>query len=492
MQITLYYGFAKKNNSTKLPGSGASSVTVTGYLKEPCSVMNPVIAIQNYNFVNGTVSPVQCVYAYIQEFNRYYFISDWIWNDGVWNVRMNVDVLGSWRTEIGTMSEYVLRTDSTSNFNPHVSDSAYPATTDFDIHEVTINNAFTNDLDVGCYVVGIISGDDVDSVGAISYYIMDSQQFGDLKQMLFSDANLQAMGILNQSGQQLVYDMSTEVLKTLYNPYQYIVSCMWFPFPDSSILDKTAVTSIDIGWWNYNLSGYRIYAQTTEFGENGPLPAHPQAATRGSYLNYAPYSRHTLIGRFGTVAIDTSYYKLGNAISIGYLIDLITGQCRTSIEVYESEGTGTPHHTVIAQRDFLIGVPIQLAQVGRDYLGAVSSGISTAAGAIGQAITGNVSGAISTLSNGVYNTVSTLMPQMETSGSNGNFISPSSQTRILSQFFRIVDENIHHMGRPLYAVCTINTLSGFVLCADGDIDLACMDEERDRIRAYMIGGFFWE
>ena len=502
MQIDFYTNFYKRSNSTLQPViGGAGNITekhtVTGNLKEPCSVLNPVIQLQNTPVLNH--NPSVCTYAYIAQFERYYFVSDWEWVDGLWQCSLKEDVLASFKTEIGEAREYILRSDSTTDYNPFISDSMYPATTLFSFNDDTIVSVFTSDPVSGCYVVGIISGASANAVGAITYYALTTTEFGALKDMLFSSANLQQMGIIDGQGADLV-DMSQQLVKAMYNPYQYIVSCMWFPFPVSSIpaAGKTTVSSIPLGWWSYSLSGTRIKAQVLEFGENAPLPQHPSASQRGLYLNYAPFTRRTVIGRFGTVPVDTSYFTAGDRISIGYHVDLITGQCRATIEVYT---TGEyARRLIIAERFFLLAVPIQLAQVATDYLGVAVSAIDTVkssitgavTGALGGGIVGAVAGSVANAASGIYNTIDALMPQMATSGANGSFIAPGTQTHVISQFFNPVDENIHHKGRPLCAMRQINTMSGFIMCADPDIELNCYDEERTEIGNYLISGFFWE
>lgn len=478
--------FAKKENSTKQPQSGG--LTVQGVLKEPCSIMNPVITIER---LSNDAVPSTYTYAYINKFSRYYFIEDWVWQNGLWEVHMKEDVLASFKTEIGAVTEYVLRTDSTTDFNGEITDTTYPATTDIVTNSFSLSNIFTTDLTVGCYIVGIISGGSSDAVGAISYFAMSSSEFGSLKSKLFSDDNLEIMGIIDSAGQTLVQDLSQEVLKTLYNPYQYIASCIWFPFGKSAITNKTSVSSIKIGWWDYPLTGDLLYAQTLELGnEQFAITAHPQAS-RGSYLNYSPYTKRTLIGRFGTVAVDNFCFVVGEKINISYVIDLITGQCYTRIAVRDESGN-TPSEKLIAERNFLIGVPIQIAQVGTDYLGTAVSAVNTVANTVSKATHLDIGGAISSGVSGIYNTLQSAMPQVETSGQNGSFLAPVNNTHVVEQFFQIVDEDIHHRGRPLCELRQLNTLSGFILCAEGELDISCYDNERKEIVRYLTTGFFWE
>lgn len=497
LHLNLYKQFAKKDNSTKQPNNQTLTLGLQGILKEPCSIMNPVVRIER---LTSDAMPFDYTYAKWVEAGRFYFVEDWTWVDGLWEVRLKEDVLATFKTEIGASTEYVLRTDSTSNFNGEITDTTYPATTDIVTNSYSLTNIFTTDITVGCYIVGIISGGQTNAVGAISYYAMSSSEFGALKQKLFSDDNLEIMGIIDSGGQQLVTDLSQEVLKTLYNPYQYIVSCIWFPFGKSAITTKTAVSAIKIGWWEYPLSGDRLYAQTLELGnEQFTITGHPQRS-RGAYLDYAPYTKRTLIGRFGTVAIDNSCFVNGNKINISYMIDLITGQCYTKISVRD-ETPSTPAEKLIAERNFLLGVPIQIAQVGTDYLGTAVQAVGTIGSAVGGmwqgfATNGGLSGAVGGLiqgaMSGIYNTIDTAMPQVETGGQNGSFLAPVNNTHVVEQFFKIVDEDIHHRGRPLCELRQLNTLSGFILCAEGELDLSCYDNERKEIMKYLTTGFFWE
>ena len=472
-------------------------------------MVNPILIIKG---TPAGWSPIWN-YAYIQVFQRYYFINNWTWLNGCWECDAVCDVLASFKTDIGNLSEYVVR--SASESNGAISDSMYPATTDFSVNARYTPNIFATNLAIGCYIVGIISGGSVNAVGAITYYAMDSAEFGALKDKLFSDDNLEIMHIIDAQGQALVTDISQEVLKTLYNPYQYIASCMWFPFAKSAITSKTPLTGIKIGWWDYpSLTGDRLYAQIISLDESINTTDHPQAAARGKYLNYSPYSTRVLIGRFGMVAINSEYFESGEDIGIGYDIDLITGQCRCPIERRYYIGSDL-HVDVLTERYFMIGVPIQIAQVGTDYLGTVSTaiqgikgiadGISSGAssgaqlgglvgpgGALAGGIVGGVLGGAGAAVTGIYNTLNAAMPIVETSGSNGSFLAPSTNTELLELFYTVVDDDNAQKGRPLCAVRQLNTLSGYIMVDSPDVQLPCMETERQQIASYMSGGFFYE
>lgn len=500
--INLYKGFGKKDNSTKIPPAGTLTYAVQGILKEPCSIMDPVIKIKR---LPNDANPAEYTYAKWIETDRYYFIEDWVWMDGLWEVHMKEDVLATFKTEIGNTTEYVLRTDSTTaDFNGAISDSVYPATTDFSITQVEFRNPFTppGQISDGTYIVGIINGDLQNSVGAISYYAMTALQFGGLKDILFSNDGLESMDLGETVANVFTWtaeDMSEQIFKTMYNPYQYIASCMWFPIDIDDIQGLSdTVNPIKIGWWDFNISGKRLQQMIGGFNDGVQmLPVHPQV-TRGKYLNYAPYTKYTLYGKFGALPIDTSYLEIGSYMINYYTVDYVTGQCL--FQVFVSETSSGTNRKLIAKTEFLIGVPIQIAQIGRDYLGlttnAIEAGKSMATGAmIGGAVAGTagaIIGALGTGGGAIYNTIDSAMPQLITSGVNGSFIETELSTILIAIHYVVVDEDIHHKGRPLCEMRQLNTLTGFILCAEGDIDISCYDNERKEIMQYLTEGFFWE
>ena len=501
MVINFYTTFYKKENSTKRPTEGFSLRTLTGHLRDGCSVVHPIIDIEPAG--TGQLQPYQYTYAQIPIFSRYYFVRDWRWNNGLWQVVMDEDILATWKTQIGVNTCYVLRHDSDTDYNEYVSDMAYPSTTEVVNDTYYMQNVFTDDLTVGCYIIGVVSNEPTESVGAITYYVMTHQQIGVLKNKLLTNENLNIMGIIDSGGQSLVTDIAPELVKTLYNPFQYIASCMWFPFPASALSSvSTVVNNIPLGWWTYPVSGNRIYANVYKiaFGESAPLHFHPQL-NRGWYFNYAPYTRRMLRGRFGQVVLDPSWFRRTfDEIDITYFIDIITGHCLAEIGTRYQDGD-TYISEKFTERTFMLGIPIQLAQIGVDYIGTGVSALNTVSsgleGALKGLITtgktsGAVAGAISSAASGVYNTLQSAMPQMETTGDNGSFIAAGHLTEVINQFYLVVDEDIQHKGRPLCELRQLDTLSGFILCADGELDLYCLAEEKEAIAGYLTKGFFWE
>ena len=504
MVIEFYAGFGKRLNSTKLPGSGVTVRTLTGYLREPTSIMNPVIKIER---LPNDGTPTIYTYAYVPSFYRYYFVRDWRWVDGLWECDMEEDVLASFKTEIGNCNEYILRTDSTGNalnFNGAISDKMYPATTTYDVDQTALRNPFLDVISDGTYVIGVISGEASQSVGAISYFAMTSGQFGALKAILFSNNNLDIMGLLDpQTAQWAMTEMSEQIFRTMYNPFQYIVSCMWFPIQPSDFVGY-ARSSIRIGWWDYSDPDFptlgKLLSQQVITMHDGieQFPLHPQSLTRGSYLNHSPYTKRTLYGKFGSMVLDTSLLKDGDYCVCTYDVDVITGKC--IFRAFRSLSSDGANRKLLGKTEFLLGVPIQLAQVGVDYLGTAvhaidavrSAGIGALIGGATGGTAGAIAGGLITGAHGIYDTIDSAMPQMMTSGTNGSFAGVYVSTTLISVFFQITEENIEHKGRPLCEHRVINTLSGFIQCSEGDVNFSCFSAEKTRIGQFFTEGFFWE
>lgn len=93
MTITFYRNISEINAVNK---SLDELTTLFGTLREESSIIEPVINITDIDDFIGSMN-----YAYISEFNRYYFISNIeSISTGLWRVSLNVDVLYTYRDQI--------------------------------------------------------------------------------------------------------------------------------------------------------------------------------------------------------------------------------------------------------------------------------------------------------------------------------------------------------------------------------------------------------
>ena len=97
-----FYSLSKRDNSTKRPAA-AAVVTAACSLKDDCGIIRPVL------LVYGIANPSGLNYAYISDFSRYYYISEWTWKLGNWECQLYVDVLATYKDQIGAATEYIAR-----------------------------------------------------------------------------------------------------------------------------------------------------------------------------------------------------------------------------------------------------------------------------------------------------------------------------------------------------------------------------------------------
>lgn len=492
MQILLYSGFRKRENSTKTPLVTDATRTVNGYLREPCSIMNPVFKIERFP---SDASPQSFTYAYIGEFSRWYFVRDWTWAEGLWQCSLEVDVLSSFKTDIGNSQAYIER--CSHEYDGAITDKWYPATTNFSTERVSLASSWNGVAPSGgCYVLGIICNANRNTSqigGAVTYFVMTPAQLGSLMHYLLAD------GFLNDNGfpatmtpaQQLTQDTA----KALINPVQYIASCMWLPCP-ASVIGDGSNHPIVLGFYDLDSNvAVGQYLNVTAFTMNvtGQIPIHPQAATRGKYLNYAPYTRLTLnVPPFGSIPLDTSFCEIGSYLYCRVWCDPITGKATMRIELYP-DSTHVGSGAVVREVSTMMGVPIQLAQITSDFMNAIGSAVSLAT-IFDSALQGKIGeGQLANLSySAIGSAIDSLMPQIETQGVSGSFLSTVMPPLLTAQFYVITDEDNDEFGRPLCAIRTINTIPGFIKCRDAHVDFSCYKDEKTRILNYMTSGFYWE
>ena len=125
---TFYKNVGKKLNSTKIPTYGYyDEIDLTVELKAVTNLFTPSLVISADTFTDNQgniVNPMQYNYCYLPDFQRYYFVNDWTFSGRHWIASLSIDVLGTYKSQIGASSLYVLR--SASHSNGRVTDNKYP------------------------------------------------------------------------------------------------------------------------------------------------------------------------------------------------------------------------------------------------------------------------------------------------------------------------------------------------------------------------------
>ncbi len=504
-----FYTFAKRKNSTKLPTG--SPTTYNCVLKDGCSMIAPVIGLD----IGLTANPHQYNYVHISAFGRYYYVSDWAWEDRLWWATLAVDVLATYRTQIDNTTEYVVRTSVGNYVDGSIPDTMYPAKSVLQNNLSFLDNSSSTVLwevnyNNGCYVVGIINNDKY-SMGAVSYYLLLPNGFKELKDLLLSDTDWTEIATTNP-------DLGDNLYRSLFNPYQYFTTINWFPFiPTLGHLEN--VTSINVGWWPVTFTAsnvaFRIPANGFTYEPKNGVNAHtirlynhPQSG-RGEFLNASPYTRYSfIIPPWGTFEIDGQLlagmrwsatgsdnwpqYQL--TLDINIIVDLISGMGTLYITgpiQSPVAGSGIMVYTSTA----LVAVPIQLAQIAMSDVSAAATrqAVNTAVPWVQDILTGlgidfNI-GNVAGIGNGLLAGA----PIVQTGGGNGS-IAPYFLNIVAIQTYSIMaDDALFDKGQPCCKYLRLGDCAlGYVQTSGSHIDIAGYETEIEQINQALDGGVYLE
>lgn len=469
--VVKFYKFEKRNNSVKRPDDNVPHTDYNCRVLNGTGILNPKIELD----IGLTANPARFNYCYIPDFQRYYYVREWNFDRGLWIATCNVDVLATYKRRIGFSSLYVLR--ASSSYDGNIIDNLYPCKTNCSYHTDLLNVPYTT----GCYILGIVSK--LGAYGSIAYYVMDSANMARFVQGLMT-------GIVGEGSNPLngfsLNDASLALQTSLVDPIQYIKSVMWCPF-NMSDLTYTAANQLDIFKWTLtNVSCGMIYGKTLSKTYTFNITKHPDTASRGNYVNTKPYTNITLnFPPFGNIEIDTTVTGTATTLSLELDYDIFTGSGQLRVKA---------NGIVLNQINTQLGVPVQISQVTRDYLGAAQSVVSGVGSVVSGALTGGA-GLAAGITNGINaigNAAASMIPRANSIGGVGNYSVLNYQPRLDYQFFRPVDDDISHNGRPLCKVVQINQLAGYILVQDGDVITDGTSEEDAMIRQYLESGFYFE
>lgn len=474
MNVT-FYRFAKNDNSTKRPSGGGTSRNIT--LKGGCSIINPVLIMKREDYNH------RWNYAYIPDFERYYFINDTVFVNAVVEVHCNVDYMASWKSGIGASTQYVIR--SASAFDGDVVDNLYPikggisSVVDTDGAYITPGEG-SSVFAEGAFILGVVSTQA--SVGCIQYYAVNAAYISELCTKIMNYITDTGGGITDSW-------ISRALVNLLVDPINKIITTNWFPCKWTEI-PGTAQSGIVVGDWGMSLSDNSVKPLSQGTLSAGGLVTksfdisqHPLASTRGNYLNMEPYTHAELVWQpFGVLPIDTTLIYGATSIDAYLRWDWATGEGWLECNANKTGGNILQILNVQGH----VGVPFQIAQQNVDVIQAMTSTVGLAASAGARDPVG--------IASGVGDVLHSMRPEMSSSGAVGNVVSYQSVAipRFIQRFYVPADDDNTRRGRPLMQSRTISTLSGYVQCDHVELDLPCTETEMAQIKSTMEGGFFYE
>lgn len=460
-----FYNFQKETNSTEQPEPlkpATTRVTYQCVALDDMSMQTPVIKV-----LIGMDADIDFNYMYVAAFNRYYWIVDWVYRDRCWYVYGRIDALATYRSQIGDMSVYVLR--SAYEYDGTIQDNFYPIKAQWNFQQTALSSPWEyGSRESGCYSVGIISAG-----GVTNFWLMSRATLEEMMAFILSDQY--ASEVLTTLG-----IVAYPEAKAIIDPLQYIASVTWIPLP----LGDTLLTNIKIGYVVKALDvRYANPSVPHQVTLSFSRPVHPESGTRGNYMNINPYTRLSLfVPPFGVIDLDTTAAQAASSITAVIKVDMCLGNGAVEISA------GNQMLSRVCGR---VGMPVQLSQVIAPGYGLLSAA-GTAAGIAADIISGNYGGAASALASGVGNAITGQIPSANTVGSVGSIDALTGTPKLQAVFGLPAADDLTHRGRPLCAVRVVKNVPGYLICADVDIHIAgATSSEMDMIKSYMESGFYY-
>ena len=483
MEVKLYT-ITKRHNSTLQPSGEPLYSAVARWNDGASNILAPSLRF----CIPQNASYLSCNYCHIPLLNRYYFISNWQYNgDGTWTANCEVDTLATWKSQIvNNGSGYLGR--SYSNGNGYIVDNVYPATTRFSAYRHGEFTGFSQVPQSGTYIVGVVS-DNAPNIGVVAYYQMTPVQMATLAHNMASlDTTAPDQGQWAD-----VTGLSSNVLKSLVNPMQYIVSCKWFPVVVASSGSSETVS----------LYGWSTGATGTKLNTNTLLPEVTKSWVfevpfpPDGYSTYPQHSRYNLVTPWGIFDLDPTVCnrimgRSGDGVHVELLINLITGTGLLRAWYAPIAGGGTYIDLFKQEVPFAIDVP--LSQITLDYVSMAKSAIG-AAGSIASIATGNVAGGIAGVANGIIDcAAASISPSAQSNGASGAMLTSDYRFIYLQTIhFETVGKDPETFGYPTKThVSNLIGYTGYVQFDSSTVKISGTSTEQDTVKAFLESGVFIE
>lgn len=451
MELKLYT-FSKRRNSTARPTSSGISIDVK--LKRSTSILNPVFLLQ------GDVEEF-LFYDYAYYNGRYYFIDDvTVENADIVSISCSVDVLATYKTEIGSYTCFVER--SASNYDILVYDKYLSSRTTSVVKTSTISGSLPWWSNDGTFLVRCIGQQSNASSVGISTFAVSKNQLLQMLDFLFTDSNFDFL--------------SDTSVKSFFNPFQYVVSVEWFPFTDLAFRTGTLSDRIRLGWWDTGVVGAVVNKTSITFSETIELPT-------SAYNDYRRYSSDWTSLKLFVPSCGAGYLspsECNNTLRVAFSIDIATGDAL--VKVF-NENT----NYLICTMSGHFSSSIAIGQLQTHELSAMKNASSALSDIMKLDI-------FSLFDKAVDSTIQMAQPTPCINGSAGNMgailASPFISLTMLQ--YEGKDTPTTVLGRPCCSNIQLGTLTGYVKCAGASIPLESYSSERDSVNKYLNGGFYYE
>lgn len=470
------FGKASKDiNSTKIP---ALSKELDCQLKDGVSLTNPVLLIRSSQFNIGYN------YCYIPKWSRYYFVNNIKINTGsVYEVSLSVDVLASFKNDILAGTAYVRR--SKSHGSLYVPDTSWSHDSNYSTFTESIDIGLSTD---GCYLLFTASAETetTNASPAVCVYAVTGLTLRLICSYLFSSDFF-------ESAMSGVDTVSKSLAKTFFNPFSYVLKCMWMPI---SVTDLSTVTrKIAFGWWTSDYDGNYLITGKKKIMFDIAMPAYSAWTDRNaSWTDISIY-----VPSIGELSISPEY--CGKTLKATLVIDLTNGHS----DLFIKDGD-----FLVQSASGQMGADVQLSALYEDIVSDIGSKgglIKSAISGIGSffkssidhaTVDANGNLAINNVGDVVSDTVhgaqSALQPKCSTIGANGNKATLTEFNHVLISVHRYnrLSDDKETLGNMCCKTMKLKDLSGYTEIVNPHINCSATASEISMINAFMSGGFYIE
>lgn len=447
-----FWRFEKRFNSTKQPPTECNNI-LDCQLKEPTQVENPTIIVKRSSW------SVSLNYCHIPTFGCFYFVSDATYDTGGRViVSLSIDRLATYRNYIMQYTCFVER--SASNYNDLFDDN-YVSNTENIVHRASAEtHPGQNFSGSGCYTIRCIGGGKSSTTGIQTYVTNEAGVYGFLN-ALFTPSQYSFL--------------SDEVVKSFFNPFQYVVEIKWMPVSFRSLVGGNAKTANMVaGWFDTGQIGYELAVDGVTASTSIAVPANIYSDFKAYSNRFSSYTM--FLPAVGTIPVNAADAMSG--LNSTLKIDALTGIAQYTI----TSGNGN-----VGTYKTQMGVPMQIGQLNSSFLN-MTGGL---AGAVMSGISGNFVGMASDL---VQSAKSAFNPTMSINGANGDKYTFVENDHIkVSVECRGAGERATSVaGRPCYKTLRLGTLSGFTKCGNASIQLAGYNSDMTEINNMLNSGVYIE
>lgn len=471
-----FYKFSKRENSTLQPGSGYT--TYNCILKGSSSMTQAALALDL-----GITEAPEYNYAYIPDWNRYYFVSNWTWADRLWNCTLAEDYLATWKSAVTATNAFVLY-DTTAN--TELTDSRLSINTSYTSAQSSANFGFLGSTSYqGNVIIVTITGKESTSAFALNR--------SEVKMLLNELDNW-----YNQHNPEPQVASITDAI----DYYKWMVKQEWFalkqiistgsaaenirsafqlPFAKGNVPGEN--TLIYLGEYETNVYGKALADNRTMY--DSVTVSIPWQAS--DWRRNAPYHEVFLYNPFaGLIQLSNSDLIGVNSLTIDAIIDTLTGD--TIFQVMANGKCINQTYSNLAASYPIGASNITPANVASNLLSA-GVNFATAAG-------GNVGG----VAGGIEGIVNALQPSSScvTGGGGGAAIGLTGSYGAVRCFTIFHDASdapgdvASVMGTPTMERKSLSGLSGYVQTAGASVSGLMLDEERTTLNNMLDSGIFIE